>query len=120
MPDISTSEDIKWMMDEFYVKLLADDMMRPIFEDFAKIDMTEHMPILYKFWESILFQTHAYNGNAMKVHLDLHDIFPLEKVHFDCWLEHFNATIDERFEGPLAHKAKTRALSISTVIQMKR
>ena len=55
----------------------------------------------------------------MKVHLQLHQKEPLQKVHFERWLTHFNDTIETYFSGPKANLAKERALSIATVIQIK-
>jgi hemoglobin len=66
-----------------------------------------------------LLQEGRYDGNPMKIHLDLHFQEPLTKAHFDRWLAHFNSTVDELFEGPKAHLAKERALSIATVMQIK-
>ena len=43
----------------------------------------------------------------------------LTKAHFDRWLMLFDETVDELFVGQTAHKAKVRALSIATVIQLK-
>ena len=42
-----------------------------------------------------------------------HAVLPVEKAHFDRWLELFLATVDENFSGPKAEEAKGRALSIA-------
>jgi hemoglobin len=55
----------------------------------------------------------------MRVHIDLHQKEPLTQAHFERWLAHFNATVDEMFVGPKAHLAKERALSIATVMRIK-
>ncbi len=55
----------------------------------------------------------------MKIHLDIHNRTPLSKHHFNTWLGYFNYTVDELFEGSVATKAKQRALSIATVMQIK-
>jgi len=51
--------------------------------------------------------------------LDLQLTKPFKVEHFKQWLLHFNQTIDEHFEGEIAHTAKSRALSIATVMQIK-
>ena len=53
----------------------------------------------YRFWETILLNNHVYKSNAMQVHYDIKKKYPLQKKHFDAWLQLFNTTIDELFEG---------------------
>ncbi|MCB0474888.1 MAG: hypothetical protein KDC69_04385, partial [Flavobacteriaceae bacterium] len=60
-----------------------------------------------------------YQRNAMQPHLLLNQSIPFKKIHFNCWLQHFQTTIDENFEGANAEKAKTRALSIATIMEIK-
>ena len=55
----------------------------------------------------------------MQIHLELNAKFLLNKEHFLCWLALFNSTVEELFSGTKAELAKTRALSISTVMQIK-
>lgn len=117
--DIQNREDIAQLINAFYDKLLEDELLAHLFTDVAQIDLTEHLPILYDFWESVLFQTGNYRRNAMEAHLDLHHKHRLEEKHFNRWLALFDETVDEFFAGEKAHQAKVRALSIATVIRMK-
>ena len=43
----------------------------------------------------------------------------LKKQHFDRWLLLFNETVNKLFVGNKAELAKTRALSIATIMQVK-
>lgn len=117
--DIETRKDVRLFVDHFYRKVLDDAHIGFIFKDVAKINMDEHMPIMYDFWESTLFQSNIYKGNPMEVHLRLNDKVKLQKSHFEQWLKLFNESIDELFSGEKAELAKTRALSIATVMQIK-
>jgi hemoglobin len=54
---------------------------------------------MFDFWEMVLFDGHAYKGNPMKTHLNLNEKSPLKKVHFDAWIDLFNETVNELFEG---------------------
>lgn len=117
--DIQVRDDIFLLMQKFYTKLLADESISYLFTDIAKIDLEHHLPILTDFWESILFQKNTYGKNAMQPHIALHHQSPLTKAHFDTWLNYFNATVDELFEGDIAFLAKQRALSIATTMQLK-
>ena len=119
LKDISSRNDIIILVDTFYKKVLSSDTIGHIFNDVAKINLEEHLPILYDFWGSMVFNQNMYKGNPMKVHLDLNQKVPLEKRHFDEWLKLFNETVDELFTGESASLAKTRALSMATVMQIK-
>ncbi len=117
--DISKREDLLLLVTEFYKKLLADDSISYLFTEVAKIDLDHHLPVLVDFWESILFNSNTYQKNAMQPHLVLHQKSPLQKHHFDTWLNYFKQTVDELFEGEKAFIAKERATSIATVMHIK-
>lgn len=118
--DIEDRDDIYQLVKLFYVKLMNDDLMIHFFEDFKDpIHLEEHLQTLVDFWDNILFYSGAYQKNAMRPHLDLQSSKPFENEHFEHWLNSFNLSIDELFEGENAHAAKSRALSIATVMKIK-
>lgn len=117
--DIENRSDIIRMVNHFYGKLLQDPLLSQLFTEVARIDLAEHLPILYDFWESVLFRAGKYSRDTLQPHLDLHLAHPLSDLHFERWLELFNSSVDELFTGPNAHQAKVRALSIATVIRIK-
>lgn len=117
--DIQDRKDIKFLVDTFYKKVLQDKIIGHFFTKVIELDLEKHMPKMYDFWETTLFHTANYKGNPLQVHLDLNHKSDLEKKHFDRWLELFNETVDELFSGEIANLAKTRALSIATVMQLK-
>ncbi len=118
--DIQTRDDIKLFIHQFYGKLLNDEGLRHFFEEIIKADTLEHhLNIIVDFWEDILLKTAKYGNNAMKPHLALHRNKPFLSKHFDIWLDHFNKTLDTNFKGDNVLIAKTRALSIATVMKIK-
>mgnify|MGYP003893985171 CR=1 FL=1 len=117
--DIATREDIVLLVNTFYEKLQLNNELDYVFNGVAKLDWDKHLPKMYDFWEAIIFKNPIYSGNPMEVHKQLNEKINLTKSMFENWLSLFNATIDELFEGKNAHEAKTRALSIATMIQMK-
>lgn len=119
MTDIQTRADIELLMQEFYNRLLADPSISYIFTDVAKIDLPAHLPHLADFWEMTLFHTGGYRKNVMQLHMDLNEKENLTNTHFDTWLSHFNAAVDSLFAGNMADVAKTRALSIATIMKIK-
>jgi hemoglobin len=113
--DIATSEDIKTLVDSFYEKVQADDVIGYIFNDIVNVDWPHHLPRMYAFWEFLLLGNDTYRGNPMEVHQKLHQIVPLTEVHFTRWLHLFHQTVDDLFEGLVAEDAKNRSsLIVST------
>ena len=120
LKDIENRDDIYLLVKMFYVKLLNDDIMSHFFVEFNDpIHLEKHLQILVNFWDNILFYSGTYKKNAMKPHMDLQAIKPFQIQHFQQWLLHFKNTVDEHFFGENAHAAKTRAISIATVMQIK-
>jgi hemoglobin len=117
--DIENRQDIQLLIDAFYSKIRADDTIGYIFNDVAKVDWEHHLPIMYDFWESILFHKMAYKGNPMQVHKMLNQLVPLKAEHFERWKKLFFETIGENFDGETAELARQRAVSIATMIQLK-
>jgi len=118
--DIENRDDIYQIVKSFYVKLMNDDLMAHFFEDFKDpTHLEEHLQTLVDFWDNILFYSGAYKKNAMRPHIDLQATKPFSNEHFEQWLNFFNRSIDELFEGENAHAAKSRALSIATVMKIK-
>ena len=119
MPDIQSRKDIETLVRAFYQKVLDDDLIAHFFTEVIPVDWEKHFPTMFDFWESIIFENGAYKGNAMMPHIQLNKKAPLQKEHFERWIALFNETMDEYFDGPNAFKAKQRAQSIATVIQLK-
>lgn len=117
--DIENRKDIELLVTSFYDKVKADDTIGYIFNDIAKVNWQKHLPVMFDFWENVLFYTGGYEGNPMIIHQHINRVVPLTKPHFKRWEELFTQTVDELFEGTNAILAKQRALSISTVMQIK-
>ncbi|WP_111709454.1 group III truncated hemoglobin [Lutibacter citreus] len=118
--DIENREDIYLLVKTFYIKLMKDELVRHFFVNFENPKQLEiHLQVLVDFWDNVLFYSGGYRKNAMAPHLKLHQEKPFKVEHFKCWLSAFNKTVDELFEGEMAHTAKSRALSIATVMELK-
>lgn len=119
MKDIETRDDIELLINTFYNKVRQDDTIGYLFNDVAKVNWEKHLPVMYAFWEQIIFHTGDYKGNPMIPHKNLHERSPLNPKHFEQWLRLFRGTIDELFQGHNADMTKQRAESIATVMQLK-
>jgi hemoglobin len=117
--DISSRADIERMVVQFYEKVKADETIGFIFTDVVHMNWEKHIPIIVDFWETILLDNPVYTKNAMEVHYGLNNKIPLQKEHFNSWLHLFTTTVDELFEGKVAHLAKTRAKSIAGIMSFK-
>ncbi|MDP4147961.1 MAG: group III truncated hemoglobin [Bacteroidota bacterium] len=117
--DIEGRKEICQLVDAFYEKVRKDASIGFIFNDIAQVDWVHHLPVMYDFWENVLFQTGHYTGNPMVTHTQLHQKFPLTGEHFAQWKKLFLETIEEHFEGPNADLARQRALSIAGVMERK-
>ena len=118
-PDITSRADIEKFINSFYEKVKTDPDIGIIFTTIVPIQWDHHIPIIADFWESILLDNPVYHNNAMQVHYALNNKYPLEKKHFDSWLNIFHSTIDEWFSGPIAELAKKRADSVASLMQYK-
>lgn len=110
--DIETRDDIANLMRTFYSRMFEDEVMGPIFVDVAKMDLEAHIPVMCDFWELQLFQKPGYRGGMMAVHFRLHMMMDgegLEHHHFMRWMDYWESTLDDLFEGPRATWAKTVA-----------
>jgi len=119
MKDILNRADIDLLMRTFYNRLLDDPAISYIFTDVAKIDLEAHLPVIGDFWEQNLLQSGNYKNNVLQIHQQLNQQQRLTPELFEIWLFHFNNSIDENFIGENSEKAKTRALSIATVMKIK-
>ena len=117
--DIESRDDIELLVKSFYEKVKIDPVIGSIFTDIARVNWEKHLPVMFDFWENTIFYTGSYLGNPMKSHQNLNKLFPLTKEHFSRWNQLFASTMDELFEGDKAVLAKQRAISISTVMQLK-
>jgi hemoglobin len=117
--DIKKREDIIELVDGFYIKVRADGDLGPIFDQVAHTNWEKHLPVMYDFWENVIFHTGQYTGNPMTAHQRVHMLHPFTKAHFTRWLELFRETLHEKFEGVNTELANQRATSIATVMQLK-
>ena len=119
MKDIENQIDLYLLVDEFYKKLLSDESIAYIFTDVVKIKIEEHLHILVTFWSQVILGTGGYKNNLTQIHLDIDKKEYLSPELFTIWINHFNTTVNENFEGLNAEKIKTQALNLSTIMQIK-
>lgn len=113
--DITTLEDIKLLVDNFYTTVQKDGFIGPIFNAKIGDHWPEHLEKMYRFWQTILLEVHSYSGSPFPPHKHL----PVDKEHFDRWMEIFVTTVDTLFEGTIANEAKMRAKNMAEMFNYK-
>lgn len=111
--DIAGREGILNLVEAFYTRAFADDLIGHIFTEVVHMDLVEHLPIMADFWQTVLFKAGLYNRNALKIHVQIHQLEPLTVNHFNRWLQLWCATVDELFYGEKAELAKVQAHQIA-------
>ncbi|MBL7559423.1 group III truncated hemoglobin [Olleya sp. YSTF-M6] len=121
---ISNRQDVRLLVDQFYLKVRADNVLGPIFNDVIT-DWDSHLNHLTTFWESSLFIgkkiAHKYVGNPLEAHekVDAKMKHTITEMHFGIWLNLWYGTIDQYFEGEIADNAKRRARKMGTFMYLK-
>ena len=114
--DITGLDDIRILVVAFYRDAAMDDLLGPIFEA-AHVDWSVHIPKLVDSWAWQLLGVRGYEGNPLRAHEPSHARTPFREEHYDRWLELFDATVDNRFEGPVSELAKARARRMARALR---
>lgn len=111
--DILSETDVEVLVNTFYTRVRQDSLLFPVFDRIVKNNWEHHLKRMTDFWSTLLLYTKKYSDDPLPKHLPL----PVEKIHFDRWLQLFNETIDELFEGTIAENARKRANSIARIMK---
>ncbi len=113
--DLNDPTDVAELVQRFYRDVAQDDLLGPMFNDVAKVDWSEHLPKLTAFWCRALFGIPGYSGNPFRAHRDIHEQRAFTLAHFQRWLDLFEETMDLRWAGPNASRAKELARNVARV-----
>lgn len=117
MKTIQNREDVRLLVHAFYDKIRVDDLLGPIFNaHIADEQWPVHLNKLTDFWETNLFGVAKFKGSPTQKHInvDKNLNYKIDQTHFGRWIQLWFATINERYEGELADKAKNAARKMST------
>lgn len=99
-------DNLRLLVTTFYGGARLDPMLGPIFEERIGASWDRHMEHIVDFWSSVLLGTGRFRGNPMLKHALIPDLTP---EHFDRWMERFEATVEEIYEGDAAGQILLRA-----------
>ncbi|MFG1398137.1 group III truncated hemoglobin [Xanthobacter sp. VTT E-85237] len=104
---------IRSLVFTFYDRVRGDALIGPIFEE-RVVDWGDHLEKLCLFWSSVALMTGRYHGQPMPRHLPL----PISGVHFDRWLDLFEATARELCPPAAATHFIIRARRIADSLEL--
>ena len=113
--NIETLDDIKLLVDDFYGKVRQDDLLSPIFNSVIQDRWPVHLKKMYRFWQTVLLADHTYYGAPFTPHAQL----PVQKDHFERWIELFHGTLDDHFTGEVAEEARWRSSKMAEMFLYK-
>lgn len=119
MNDIQAREDIELLVNTFYDRVKQDETIGFIFHQVIGEDWSHHLPIMYAFWETVIFQKAGYTGNPVKKHIDIDQQIPLKEEHYARWVALWTETVDDLFAGANADEIKNRAALMMNLISIK-
>src|SRR5690349_12500116 len=119
LPDLETRSDIVSLLESFYSKAFADELIGRFFTEVVPLDLETHIPVIADFWEAVVFGKQGYRKNVMEVHQHIHILSKIKKEHLDRWVHLFTETVTEMFSGENAERMKQRAVSVVTLMDMK-
>ncbi|MGH9208776.1 MAG: group III truncated hemoglobin [Acidimicrobiales bacterium] len=114
--DVDCRRCIHDLVVAFYRELVFDDLLGPVFEEVAEVDWGRHIPLLIDYWCRVLLGHDGYRGTLLAAHRHIHSLEPLTADHFDRWYGLWVTTIDHRWAGPYADKAKNHAAKIAVTL----
>nr|WP_295873803.1 group III truncated hemoglobin [uncultured Chitinophaga sp.] len=113
--DITDLADIQLMVDTFYGTVREDELLGPIFNNLIQDRWPEHLEKMYRFWDTILLDSHTYHGAPFHPHATM----PVNGLHFDRWVQLFRATVNGLFAGPKAEEACWRGEKMAQMFLSK-
>lgn len=116
MNDIKDKSDVILFVNAFYSKVKDDDTIGPIFKSKIPADhWPVHLERMYSFWNTVLFGQIEYRGNPFSKHISL----PIDKEHFDMWIDIFERELRTLFSGPKTEETIDRARKMRMLFESK-
>ena len=88
---------ISTLVDEFYRRVRAHDILGPIFNAAIGDRWDHHLPRMKSFWASVALNAGTYSGQPVPAHRKLTGV---QKEHFDIWLAIFRQTLEDTAATP--------------------
>jgi hemoglobin len=119
MHDIASKDDLVTLVNTFYDRVKRDEVIGYIFNTIIGDDWSVHLPIMYSFWNTVLFGAEGYKGQAIGKHIEIDRKIPLTEAHFERWISLWSDTVNALFAGAKAEQIKAKAATMLHLIQFK-
>lgn len=107
--ELDSRTEIHDLVVHFYREVAFDDLLGPVFGEVAEVDWSTHIPKLIDYWCRVLLGQRGYDGSFLGAHRRVHDVQAFDPALFDRWLQLFEESVDARWAGPGADRAKRHA-----------
>ncbi len=94
MAEPLNDDSISILVDTFYARVRADDLIGPVFNRVVA-DWPEHLAKLKDFWSSVVLSAGRYKGNPMMAHMPIPEMDP---EHLERWLSLWEKTLNEIYD----------------------
>jgi hemoglobin len=119
MKDIQDKDDLVVLVNTFYDRVKHDELLGPIFNTIIGEDWSRHLPVMYSFWNTVLFGAADYKGQAIGPHIAVDRKMHLGPEHFEQWIGYWRNTVDQLYEGANATLIKDKAFMMLQLIHFK-
>jgi hemoglobin len=103
----------------FYREVVFDDLLGPVFDEVAEVDWAVHIPALVDYWCRVLIGGGSVPAPIVEVHRRVHNLEPFAPDLFDRWYWLWASTVDGRWCGPAADRAKLHAARIGSALSRR-
>lgn len=113
--DRVSEDNIRQLVDAFYVKVRADPELGPVFATAIPGDWQPHLEKMYAFWSSVMLTSGRYKGNPVVKH------FAVAGMKFDLfavWLKLFGETCDDMFDDTVSTVFREKANRIAESLKL--
>lgn len=117
MKEIEGRADVYLLVSNFYHLVRKDELLAPIFNyHISEKQWDLHIEKLTDFWMTALFGIACFKGNPGRVHkkVDANFNHSISEDYFEKWLELWYKSIDNKYQGAMAHRAKDAARNMAT------
>lgn len=106
---------IKALVEAFYAKVRADELIGPVFND-AIDDWPHHLAKLQDFWSSVMLTSGRYKGQPLPAHVKHGE--RIVAASFERWLALWAETTGEMFAPEVASLFQQKANRIAQSLQL--
>ena len=103
-------ESIALLVQRFYDRVRADEVLGPTFEAVLHDHWDAHLPRMVEFWSTVMLGTRSFSGNVFGKHMAVPGV---GRAHFERWLGLWQSQTGAMFDAEIASQLQEVALGIA-------